>query len=153
MIRLEHGETLDRDGNFLRNIAGRNNEQTDVYVCAGRPEEAYEPVGTFHGFRYVMAVYDPAEADIEQIEVWVIRTEMKETASFSCSDARLNLLWQNIPWSQRGNTISIPTDCPQRERSGYTGDMQIFIRSACWNMEMLDFVRSWLRSVRLEQKP
>jgi alpha-L-rhamnosidase len=151
VLRLEHSETLDKDGNFIRNIAGRNKEQTDYYIFAGRPVETYEPVGTYHGFRYIMAVYNEEDIHIEKVEAYAIRTANTETSAFECSDNRLNRLWQNTLWSQRGNTISIPTDCPQRERSGFTGDMQIFIRAACINMDMRCFVRSWLRSLRMEQ--
>jgi alpha-L-rhamnosidase len=98
-----------------------------------------------------MPVYDENEVEIESIQAYAIRTDLTETASFECSDQRLNKLWQNTLWSQRGNMIAIPTDCPQRERAGFTGDVQIFIRAACINMDMRDFIRSWLRTVRLEQ--
>jgi alpha-L-rhamnosidase len=150
-IRLEHSEVLDKDGNFFRNIMGRNKEQTDYYIFVGNGTEVYEPIGTFHGFRYVMAVYDESKIEIDSVEAYAIRTDLKETATFECSDERLNKLWQNTLWSQRGNVVAIPTDCPQRERSGFTGDMQIFIKAACINMDMRNFVRSWLRTVRLEQ--
>ena len=147
-VKLEHSEILDRDGCFIRNIGGRNKQQTDEYVCAGTGEEVYEPVGSYHGFRYLKVT---GEAEVLEAEAFAIRTANRETAAFSCSDERLNQLWQNITWSLRGNTISIPTDCPQRERSGFTGDMQVIVRTACWLMDMRSFAASWLETVRLEQ--
>lgn len=177
ILKLEHGEVLTKEGNFIRNIGGSNKNQTDFYVCRGTSAdgetvvpETYEPTGTWHGFRYlkvsawlpgglldertgepVFAAPDPAQITIYHTDAWAIRTDNPETASFSCSDERLNKLWQNILWSLRGNTISIPTDCPQRERSGFTGDMQVIINTACWMMDMREFAASWLRTVRLEQ--
>lgn len=177
ILKLEHGEVLTKEGNFIRNIGGANKNQTDFYVCRGASDtdetdtpEFYEPTGTWHGFRYmkvsawlpgdpvdevtgepIFAVPDQAKIKLHQAEAWAIRTDNPETATFSCSDERLNKLWQNILWSLRGNTISVPTDCPQRERSGFTGDMQVIINTACWMMDMHDFAASWLHSVRLEQ--
>ena len=150
-IKLEYSEVLDSDGNFFRNVAGRNKNQTDYYIFSGRGKEIYEPIGTFHGFRYIMACYDENQVEIKSIQAHAIRTDLDETAMFECSDERLNKLWLNTLWSQRGNMIGIPTDCPQRERAGFTGDVQIFIRAACLNMDMREFIRSWLSTVRLEQ--
>ena len=147
-VKLEHSEVLDREGNFIRNIGGRNKQQTDEYVCAGTGEETYEPIGSYHGFRYMKV---SGEAEALGAEAFAIRTDNRETASCDCSDPRLNRLFSNILWSLRGNTVSIPTDCPQRERSGFTGDMQIFLRAACWLMDMRAFAASWLETVRLEQ--
>lgn len=150
-ITLQHSEALDGEGNFFNNINGRNKEQTDVYILRGDPKgEEYRPIGTYHGFRYVKATCE-GEATIQALDAYAIRTDLAETASFQCSDGRLNRLWDNVLWSLRGNTISLPTDCPQRERSGFTGDLAIFIRAACTLMDMREFVRSWLDSLRLEQ--
>lgn len=147
-VLLEHSETLDADGNFMHNIVGRNKQQTDCYVCAGQGEERYEPIGTFHGFRYLKV---SGAAQVIRAEAFAIRTDNRETADFTSSDERLNQLWRNIRWSLRGNTISIPTDCPQRERAGFTGDMQIFAPTALWLMDLRGFLSSWLATVRLEQ--
>ncbi len=149
-VTLEHTETLDASGNFFRNIQGANKEQTDVYLCAGDGDEVYKPIGTFHGFRYVRVRCDPG-VEILNLTAMVYGTPLDETAQFHCSDQKLNQLWQNVLWSQRSNLLSIPTDCPQRERSGFTGDMEVFIGSACWNMDLRNFVDSWLQNVRLDQ--
>lgn len=94
-IKLEHAEVLDKEVNFIRNITGRNKNQTDFYICSGKGDEIYEPIGTWHGFRYVMAEYNKDEAEILSMEAYAIRSDLRETSHFTCSDARLNKLWQN----------------------------------------------------------
>ena len=95
----------------------------------------------------------PGEPQPEDFDILVIASNLRTTGDFSCSDARLNHLQHNIFWSQLSNLLSVPTDCPQREKSGWTGDAQIFAPTACFNMDMLAFYRRWLRNVRLDQQP
>lgn len=150
-IILEHGEVLDKEGNFLNNIIGRNKDQKDVFLLRGEGTEILEPRFTFHGFRYVKVTGYPGFLRKEAAKAMVLSSDMKKTGEFECSDERINRLQKNIFHSQRGNMISIPTDCPQRERAGWTGDIQIFAPTACYNMGMYSFLKRWLRSARLEQ--
>ena len=115
---------LGEDGRFFSNIVGRNKDQRDVVVGRG-DFETFEPLFTFHGFRYarISGLYS---LEKDQIKAVVIFSDMKETGSIHVSDPDVERLLENIKWSQRGNMISIPTDCPQRERMGWTGDMQVF---------------------------
>lgn len=151
-ITLVHSETLDRDGNFLFNINGRHKHQTDVYILRGAPEERFEPQFTFHGFRYMKVTGYPGEVKAEFFEAVVLSSDLKQTGQFLCSDPQINRLQENIFRSQRGNMLAIPTDCPQRERLGYTGDFQVFAPTAMLNMDMNAFVTRWLRNLRLEQR-
>ncbi|NTV91168.1 MAG: family 78 glycoside hydrolase catalytic domain, partial [Clostridiales bacterium] len=151
-IMLEHSEVLDAGGNFLMNILGRNKDQKDFYVLKGGCEEIYEPWFTFHGFRYVRVTGYPGEIGKDTFTGVVLASDLKHTGSFECSDERINKLQKNIQWSQKGNMLSIPTDCPQRERAGFTGDAQVFIPTACFNMDVLDFFKRWLANLALEQK-
>ena len=150
-ITLEHSEVLDKDGNFLNNIVGRNKDQRDIYFLRGDSTEILEPRFTFHGFRYVKVSGYPGEVKRESAKAIILSSDMEKTGSFTCSDNRLVRLQKNIFHSQQGNMISIPTDCPQRERAGWTGDIQIFAPTACFNMNMYSFLNRWLRNVRLEQ--
>ncbi len=150
-IILEHSEVLDKDGNYLNNIVGRNKDQRDIFILKGDGKEILEPTFTFHGFRYVKVCGYPGKLTKEAAKAIVLSSNLKKNGGFECSDARLNRLQQNIFYSQQGNMISIPTDCPQRERAGWTGDIQIFAPTACHNMNMYSFLNRWLRSVRLEQ--
>ena len=150
-IVLEHSEVLDENGNFLNNIVGRNKDQRDIFILKGGEKEILEPKFTFHGFRYVKVNGYPGELKKECAKAVLISSDLKRTGNFECSDSRVNRLQKNIYYSQTGNMISIPTDCPQRERAGWTGDIQIFAPTACWNKEMYSFLNRWMYNVRLEQ--
>jgi len=152
VVTLEHTETVDKEGNYLYNMFGRFINQTDTYILSGKGDEVYEPRFTFHGFRYIRVTGYPGIPTKDDFDVQVIQSDLVKTGEFSCSDERLNQLQRNIFWSQRSNMISIPTDCPQREKAGWTGDVQVFARTACFNMDMRAFFTRWLRNVRLAQK-
>ena len=154
VIKLEHGEVLDRDGNFFINIAGFNKDQTDYYVLSGDPGgEIWEPLFTFHGFRYARVTGYPGELAADAFRAVVIASDLEPAGDFECSDTRITRLHRNVVWSQRGNFLAIPTDCPQRERVGWTGDLQIFAPAATRNMKVISFLRRWLNNVRLDQAP
>lgn len=149
-VVLEHCEALDRDGTFFRNIMGRNKQQRDTVVFApGRNH--FEPLHTYHGFRYVK-ITGLTMDEIKSIAAKTIGTPLEFTGAFRCSDDRLNKLQNCIQWSMRGNMASIPTDCPQREKMGWTGDIQIFTPTGCFNAELLGFLSAWLAQMRAEQR-
>lgn len=150
-IKLEHSEVLDKDGNFINNIIGINRDQTDYYILSGEGTEIFEPRFTFHGFRYVKISGYPGTLTADKIQGVVIGSDLEESGNFFCSDARLSRLQQNIQWSQRGNMLSIPTDCPQRERAGWTGDILVYGRTAVYNQNVKNFLGKWLKNTELEQ--
>ena len=150
-VTLEHSETLNEKGNFINNIAGRNKDQTDVYILKGGGEEVFEPRFTYHGFRYVRLTGYPGEPDRKNFTGIVLSSATEMTGEFSTSDGRLNKLQENIVRSQRGNMFSIPTDCPQRERAGWLGDIQVFGATAAFNAGVDAFLSSWLDCVALER--
>ena len=151
-VRLEHTEVLDQYGNYLNNIVGPNKDQTDVYTLAGTADgETWEPTFTFHGFRYARLHGFPSTISVDDFTAVVIASDLRRIGSFESSDERLNKLHANIVWSQRGNFLSIPTDCPQRERYGWTGDLQIFAAAAATNMSVGPFLSRWLANVRADQ--
>ena len=150
-VRLEHTETLDKQGNYLRNILGVYTNQQDTYILKGGEEEEFEPMFTYHGFRYVRITGYPRMPTVDDFDVLVICSEMEDTGRFVCSDDRLNRLQHNIYWSQISNMVSIPTDCPQREKGGWLGDAQIYAPTASYNTDTLDFFKRWLRNMREDQ--
>lgn len=152
-ITLRFGEMLNDDGSlYTENL--RTARQTDVYILKGQGEEIYEPHFTFHGFRYVEVTGFPGAPKFHAITGMVAYSSMDETGYFECSHPMVNQLQSNILWSQRGNFLSVPTDCPQRnERMGWTGDAQIFVRTACFNMETINFYHKWMRDVADAQLP
>lgn len=132
----------------------RTAKATDNFTLSGGDDE-WEPSFTFHGFRYVQVEGWPDETKLnsDSVTAIVVHTDMEQTAYFDCSDSLLNRLHKNILWSMRGNFLSIPTDCPQRdERLGWTGDIHAFSRTANFIYDTAGFIRGWLRDARSEQK-
>ncbi|MFC6063919.1 alpha-L-rhamnosidase [Streptomyces ochraceiscleroticus] len=151
VITLEHTETLDADGRWFVNIEGINKDQLDTYVAAGRPTEVWEPSFTFHGFRYVRVrglQHPPEPGDFVAV---VLSSDLRQTGSLHLSDQRLDRLHRNVVWSQRTNFLSVPMDCPQRERAGWTGDIQVFAPSATNNALVAPFLTRWLENLRADQ--
>lgn len=149
-VSLEYSEILDEQGNFRQNITGQNKNQKDYYVFGEDGPATYRPKFTFHGFQYVKIV-GAANAGCDDFTVIIIGSDLEKTGSFTCSDDRLNRLQENIFRSQQGNMLYIPTDCPQREKAGWTGDIQVYMPTACYNMDVEGFMRKWLYDMRLEQ--
>jgi len=151
-ITLRHAEVLNPDGTlYTTNL--RRARQTDHYTLKGG-EEIFEPRFTFHGFRYVELSGYPATPTRETITGIVLHSDTPPTGSFTCSDPLINQLQHNIQWGQRGNFVDVPTDCPQRdERLGWTGDAQVFTRTAAFNMDVAGFFTKWTRDLKDAQSP
>lgn len=150
-IVLRHGEVLDRDGNFYtQNL--RSARQTIEYILKGEGAEWFEPHFTFQGFRYVKIEEYPGEPALDDFTGIVIHSAMERIGHFQCSHDLINQLQHNILWGLKGNFVDVPTDCPQRdERLGWTGDAQVFIRTACFNMDAAPFYAKWLRDLQADQ--
>ncbi len=146
-ITLRFAEVLDEEGKFYTaNL--RTARATDYYTFKGEGEEIWEPKFTFHGFRYVELSGYPGELEDDTITGIVLHSEMAQTGQFSASEPILNQLQSNILWGQKGNFVDVPTDCPQRdERLGWTGDIQVFARTAAFNMDVAGFLTKWAQDV------
>ncbi len=149
-IKLEHSEILDEEGNYFNNILGTNKEQTDVYITKDG-WQIFRPHFTYHGFRYVRISGWPGSISLEQFKVYVYASEMEDIGEFETSDERINRLQKNIWWSQVSNTISIPTDCPQREKAGWTGDIMAYAPTMCFLRNADAFLTGWMANVRADQ--
>lgn len=152
-VILRHFEVLDAAGNvYLDNL--RSAKQRTEYVLKGEGEECWHPHFTWQGFRYVKVEEYPGEVDLNHFTAIVLHSAMEQTGEFSCSSAELNQLHHNILWGLKGNFIDVPTDCPQRdERLGWTGDAQIFCRTASYLMQTRNFFAKWLTDLRYDQTP
>jgi alpha-L-rhamnosidase len=146
-VRLRFAEMLNEDGSvYVTNL--RSARATDVYVLKGEGTEVFEPSATFHGFRYMEVTGYPRIPTEADFTACVVASDTPVTAKLETSDALLNQLYSNIVWGQRDNFLSVPTDCPQRdERLGWTGDAQIFARTAAYNMDVASFFTKWMRDV------
>ncbi|MEZ0447529.1 family 78 glycoside hydrolase catalytic domain [Cellulomonas sp. ICMP 17802] len=158
---LRHGEHLDADGDLTTTHLDVDLPvvpdplplgQVDVVTSAGRPGDAFEPRFTTHGFRYVRVEGHPGTLTPDDVTGVVVHSDLRRTGWFACSDERVRRLHDAVVWSLRGNVCDIPTDCPQRERAGWTGDWQVFAPTAAALYDVLGFSRKWLRDVALDQR-
>ncbi|WP_404429895.1 glycoside hydrolase family 78 protein [Microbacterium lacus] len=155
---LEYGEFQDAAGDLstshLDSVRPGEPTQTfvqrDEVVSAG-DDAVFEPRHTVHGFQYVRVTREGAPFDTDRLEMQIVHTDFDATGSFECSDADLNALHGLAEWSFRGNAVDIPTDCPTRERLGWTGDYQVFAPTATRLFDVSGFTRKWLQSVRDDQ--
>lgn len=146
-ITLRHAEMLNPDGTiYTKNLRGA--ASVDHYICKGGGTETWQPRFTFHGFRYVELTGVAGKPRLDAVTGIVIASDTPRTGEFSCSDPLLNQLQSNIQWGQRGNYLSVPTDCPQRdERLGWMGDAEVFVRTATYNADVASFFTKWLVDV------
>ena len=149
-VKIRHFEILDRDGNvYTENY--RSAKATLTYICRDG-YQSYKPTHTFYGFRYIVIDEFPEEIDPDAFTAIVVHSNMKKTGSVVTSNPMLNRLIENIEWGQRGNFLDIPTDCPQRdERLGWTGDAQVFCRTATYQFDTERFFKKWFGDIRAEQ--
>ena len=156
IITLWHGETLDENGNFTQsNFApGDRNKnggipQKIVYACKDGLN-VYKPFFTIHGFRYAKVETDVDLADAELTAI-AVYSRMPQVGFFECGNKDVNQLFHNSLWSMRSNFCDIPTDCPTRERAGWTGDAGLFAPTAVYLMDCYPVLRKWLGECRLAQ--
>jgi alpha-L-rhamnosidase len=155
VITLWHGETLDENGNFTqRNFDPGDRSKGGIpqkitYICK-EGENLYKPSFTVFGFRYAKV---ETEIDLSEAEFTAVAlcSRMKQTGFFECGNALVNRLFLNSVWSMKSNFIDIPTDCPTRERAGWTGDAGVFAPTAVMLMDCYPVLRKWLGECRLAQ--
>ncbi len=152
-ITVSHSEVLDKAGNFYTTNL-RAAKAQDVYILKGGEEEIFEPHFTWHGFQFIKIEGYPGDLKPENFTAVALYSDMPQTGIFQSSNALVNQLQHNIQWGQKGNFLDVPTDCPQRdERLGWTGDAQVFSRTAAFNMNVNNFFSKWLKDVAADQKP
>lgn len=153
-VELSHAEVLDKNGNFYTENY-RSAKAKYLYFCKDGAQR-YKPKLTFYGFRYIRVDRFPGGAETaapENFTAIAVHSDMKRTGSLSCSDPLLNKLFENVIWGQKSNFLDVPTDCPQRdERLGWTGDAQVFIRTACLNFDAESFFTKWLADLAADQR-
>ena len=153
VIELRCFETLDAAGNvYLDNL--RKAKTTMKYTFAREERVTWHPRFTYMGFRYALVKAFPGTASPENFTGGTLHSRMAPAGNIECSNPLLNQLHHNYLWGLKGNFLDVPTDCPQRdERLGWTGDAQIFCRTACYLMDADAFYRKWLVDVAADQLP
>ncbi|UCD50101.1 MAG: family 78 glycoside hydrolase catalytic domain [Phycisphaerales bacterium] len=150
-ITMRHAEMLNDNGTlYTANLRGA--PQVDRYIPARGGEVVFEPHFTYHGFRFIELTGLAAPPARDAVLGRVFHSTSPDAGTFQCSDPSLTRLMQNIVWTQRGNLMSTPTDCPQRdERFGWMGDIQAFSQTAIFNMDMAAFFTKFAQDVRDDQ--
>ena len=152
-VDLSFAEVMDKEGNFYtENYRGAKAQYH--YICSDGVQ-TWHPSLTFYGFRYIRINDFPGGIDCvkpENFTAITVHSNMKRTGFLSSSNTMLNQLFSNIIWGQKGNFLDVPTDCPQRdERLGWTGDAQVFVRTACLNYDAEKFFTKWLADLASDQ--
>lgn len=150
-IILRLGETLDR-GEFTQSNfmtlpnRGKSIDQKLEIICVGKRIPEY-PKFFYSGFRYALVegMEEVKEDDFTAIAVY---SDISYKSNFRCSNEAINQFAQNTIWSQKGNFVDIPTDCPQREKAGWTGDAQVFFKTASYFADTAAFFRKWLKDIK-----
>jgi alpha-L-rhamnosidase len=177
-IRLVCGETLDEQGEFTQKnfqskrpvkeygkltemllVTGNENKikteltvtpkQEIEFICSGG-QEHYKTAFAVFGFRYALIETD-IEFDPAQFRAIAVYSDMEQAGNFSCSHETINRFLENTRWSMKGNFLDLPTDCPTRERLGWTGDAQVFFNTASYLMNVAPFFRKWMNDVKDDQ--
>lgn len=149
-LKISHAEVLDKDGNFYTENL-RAAKQENIYVLNGE-QKTYEPHFTFQGFRYIKIEGYNGNIEPANFTAVALYSAMRPNGEFTCSNPMINQLQKNILWGQKGNFLDVPTDCPQRdERLGWTGDIQVFSRTAAFNMNVHNFLSKWLKDLSADQ--
>lgn len=151
-VTLKYFETTDKDGNYWFELEGQNSQQTDVFVLDESGEGVYDPWFTYHGFRYIWISSDKGDVEVRSARARLIASAADVTAGIHTSSEKVNRLQENIKWTLRSNMTSVLTDNPDRERAGWTGDLQMIAPTLFYNVDALAFTKRWLREAALEQR-
>ncbi len=153
-VQLRYGEMLHLDGRLMTENL-RRARATDTYILRGGGDyETWTPKFTYHGFQFVEVTGLVEKPTLQTLTGVVVHSDTPMVSRFECSDPMVNQLFNNVTWTQRANFFELPTDCPQRdERFGWTGDAQIYVRTATQNADVSAFFTKWLRELEEAQLP
>ena len=155
-VTMRYGERLGADGNLDRKTIDvfvyQGPFQTDSYTLKGRGEELWEPRFTYHGFRWVEVTGFPGKPTLDSLRGRVVHTSFAPAGSFECSNELLNKIQQATLWSYRSNFVGIPTDCPHREKNGWTGDAHLAAEQAMYNDYNIAAYEAWMNDFKDEQR-
>lgn len=162
IIRMKHGELLKDNGRleqgninvYYKPVQPKEVFQTDIYTLKGNGDELFTPSFSYHGFRYVeIESSKPVKLTKENLTGLFLHTKLEQNGSFTCSDETLNKLWRATIQSYKSNIHSIPTDCPQREKNGWTADAHVAIDLALLNFDAITFYEKWMNDFIDNQRP
>lgn len=155
-VRLRHSETLQSEGPdagmlYVANLRGA--KCRDIYTLKGGSEETYQPRFTYHGFRYAELTGFPGRPNSNTLTAYAVNTDLPIVGSFECSNPLVNRIYKSIEWGVRGNYLSVPTDCPQRdERQGWLGDRAGESLGEMFLFDNYTLYSKWMKDVEDSQR-
>lgn len=156
-VTLRYSERVDSQGMIERDeiftYVFEGPFQTDQYILKGQGLETWEPRFSYHGFRYVEVTGFPGRPTLENITGRVVHTDFASAGEFECSNSLLNAVQKMTLWSYRGNFHGYPTDCPSREKNGWTADAHLAAEQAMFNFQNAAAYRKWIQDIADEQQP
>jgi alpha-L-rhamnosidase len=156
-VTLRYAERLHADGDLdqehLRCFVKSGDFQTDRYTLRGGGVEVWEPRFTYHGFRYVQMTGFPGTPDLESLRAREVHTAFESRGEFTCSNELLNTIQRHARWATLSNYHGIPTDCPHREKNGWTGDAQLSAEQVLLNFDPATAYAKWMADFRDLQRP
>ena len=161
-LRLIHGERLNSDGTVdqsnisvhYRPTDDKDPFQTDIYTLSGKGEESFSPKFNYKGFQYVEVRSDhPLQLTKASLAAYFMHSDVQPIGDFECSDPVVNKIWKATNNSYLSNLFGYPTDCPQREKNGWTGDAHIASETGLYNFDGITIYEKWLADHRDEQQP
>jgi alpha-L-rhamnosidase len=162
IVRLIHAERLSPNGrvdlgrisNFHRPTDEEDLFQTDTYILSGKGKDTFMPKFNYKGFRYVeVSCSEPTELKKECLTGYFMHNDVPEVGNVTTSDPIINKIWKATNVSYLSNLFGYPTDCPQREKNGWTGDGHLGIEAGLYNYDALTIYEKWLADHRDEQQP
>lgn len=160
-VQLRHGERLFSDGTLdnvdnekhVKKLGKDQPHQTSRYTLKGGGLETWRPRFTYYGFQYVEVTGFPGKPTLDSLEGVFLHTDVPAAGSFECSNPLLNKIWQAARVAYLSNLLGIPTDCPHREKNGWTGDAHLAAEQAIFNFMPAGIYTKWVNDLGDEQKP
>ncbi len=160
-IRLKHAERLDEEGRadqsnivFHNTFDEKDPFQTDIYILNGKGKETFMPRFNYKGFQYIEVTSDkPIQLKRESLTAFFMHSDVPYAGSVNSSNILLNKIWEATNASYLSNLFGFPTDCPHREKCGWTGDAHMAIETGLYNFDGITIYEKWLRDHQLEQQP
>lgn len=155
-ITMRHSDEIDANGRLdqrhIKHLIKEGEFQTDKYTLKGGDDEVYEPRFTYHGTRYVEVTGFPGTPTLSSLRGRVVHTAFDSAGKFECSNELLNRIQHCTLWSYVGNYHSIPTDCPHREKNGWTGDAHLAAETGLFNFQSQSAYAKWMDDLQDEQR-
>ncbi|HON90522.1 MAG: glycoside hydrolase family 78 protein [Phycisphaerae bacterium] len=155
-VVMRYGERLNEDGTLDQREIGQHiktgKPQTDTYILKGQGTEIWEPRFVYHGFQYVEVTGLPGKASLDMLEARVVHTAFDKAGSFECSNELFNRIQRNTLWSYVSNFHGYPTDCPHREKNGWTGDAHLAAETGLYNFDSAAAYAKWINDLYDEQR-